>query len=176
MSTVIIVPREIGPVKISAFLHEQHRSDATITTNPIENGSSVNDHMYIEPKGLTLEIGDEQASDAFIALIEHQALRKPFDIVTGLAVYNDVVIAAIIADRDKSTSKILRATIELQEVIIVGSSSTVQTNFDDLPPTVGPSLEPKTFDQTAPTVERGDSQANEVDDSRASSVLADVFL
>lgn len=176
MSTVIIVPRNIGPVPITCFLYEQHRSEATVTDNAIEDGSSVHDHMYTEAKGLTLEIAEEKATDAFIALIDHQALREPFDLVTGLSVYTNMVIKAIIADREKTTSKILRATVELQEVIIVGTQSTVSTNSDELPPTVGPSREAKTFDQTSGTVQRGDSQANETDGDKGSSILADVFL
>jgi len=175
MSTVIIVPRNIGPVAIAAFLYEQHRSEAAITDNAIEDGSSTNDHMYTKPKELTLEIVDEKASDAFIALVEHQSLREPFDVVSGLAVYTNVVIRGIVADREKGTSKILRATIELKEVIIVGTQSTVSSNFDDLPPTTGPSGDAKTFDQTAPTVERGDAQTKTVDSDKGSSILSDIF-
>ena len=176
MSTVIIVPRNIGPVNISAFLYEQHRSEAAVTDNAIEDGSDTNDHMYIKPKELTLDIVDEKASDAFIELVDHQALREPFDIISGLAVYNNVVIRGIFADREKNTSKILRATIELKEVIIVGTESTVSTNFDELPPTTGPSGDAKTFDEIAPTVERGDSQTKTVDEEKSSSILAGAFL
>lgn len=176
MSTVIIVPREIGPVPITAFLFEQHRSDAVITDNPIEDGSSVTDHVYTEPKGLTLEIADEKATDTFIALVEHQELREPFDLVTGLAVYPNMVIAAIVADRDKETSKILRATIELREVIIVGTESSLETNFEELPPTTGPSGDAKTFDRTSSSVQRGDSQSSQVDDKESESILAGIFL
>lgn len=176
MSTVIIVPRKIGPVSITCFLYEQHRSEATVTNNPIEDGSSVHDHMYTEAKGLTLEIAEKEATDAFIRLVDHQALREPFDIVTGLSIYTNMVIKAIIADRDKETSKILRATVELQEVIIVGTQSTVSTNSDELPPTVGPSRDAKTFDQTSPTIQRGDAQTSDTDNDKGSSILADVFL
>lgn len=173
MSTVIIVPRNIGPVPITAFLYEQHRSEAVVTENAIEDGSDVHDHMYTKAKGLTLEVADEKASDAFLALVEQQALREPFDIISGLAVYTNVVIGNIVADREKSTSKILRATIDLLEVRIVGTKTTISTNFDELPPTTGPSGDAKTFDQTAPTVERGDSQTNETE---GSSILADLIL
>lgn len=176
MSTVIIVPREIGPVPITAFLYEQHRSEAVVTDNPIEDGSSISDHIYTEPKGLTLEIAEEKATDAFIGLVEHQALREPFDLVTGLAVYTNMVIVAIVADREKSTSKILRATVELREVIIVGTQASLETNFDELPPTVGPSGEAKTFDQTSPTVERGDSQVATVPAEQSESILSGILL
>lgn len=176
MSTVIIVPRKIGPVPITAFLYEQHRSEATVTENPIEDGSSVNDHMYVEAKGLTLEIADEKATDAFIALVELQKEREPFDLVTGLTVYKNLVIKAVVADRERSTSKILRATVELGEVIIVGTQSSLETNFDELPPTTGPSRDPIVFDQTAPSVQRGDAQTTEVDEGESESILAGVFL
>ena len=176
MSTVIIIPRTIGPVSISAFLYEQHRSSAAVTDNAIEDGSSINDHMYTKPKELTLDIVDERGSDAFISLVEQQALREPFEIQTGLAIYENVVIVDIVADREKSTSRILRATIELKEVRIVATQTQFASNFEDLPPTIGPSLEPKVVDQTAPSVERGDAQTNEVDSNESSSILADVFL
>lgn len=171
MSTVIIVPRNIGPVNIAAFLYENHKVKAVVTDNAIEDGSSVSDHMYIEPKELILEVADEKASDAFIGLVEHQALREPFDVISGLSVYPDMVIWDINADRDARTSKILRASIHLREVIRVGTASAIQTNFDELPPTTGPSLVPKTFDQTNGTTERGDTAATEVEEDKGSSIL-----
>jgi len=176
MSTVIIVPRNIGPVPITAFLYEQHRSEATITDNAIEDGSDVNDHMYMRSKGLTLEVVDEKASDAFLSLVDHQSLREPFDIISGLAVYTNVVIEAIVADREKGTSKILRATVELKEVRIVGTQTTISANFDDLPQTTGPSGDAETFDEIAPTIERGDTQTETVDSDQGESILSSVFL
>ena len=66
--------------------------------------------------------------------------------------------------------------MELKEVVIVGTQSTVSTNSDELPPTIGPSRDAKTFDQTSPTIQRGDAQTSDTDEDKGSSILADVFL
>ena len=59
--SVILVPRSVGPVAVDCVLFEGHSSTAEITDNPIEDGSSVNDHAFIGPKRLTIEVADEKS-------------------------------------------------------------------------------------------------------------------
>lgn len=156
--SVILVPRTVGPVPVDVILLEGHSSRATISEHPIEDGSSVNDHAYIEPKRLTLEVADEKAADTYIEFVNVQELREPFDVVSGLAVYTNMMIEGIEAKRDKRTYRILMATIYLREIVIVGGKpGSVSSNFDELPPTVGPTLDPVVFDKTAPISARGDA-------------------
>jgi len=156
--SVILVPRSIGPVAVDCVLFEGHRSDSNITENPIEDGSSVNDHAYIEPKKLTMEIANQKASDKYLELVELQDAREPFNVITGLAVYPNMLIQNIDAERDRKTSNILKATVYLREVVIVGGQAGgLAFNQFELPPTIGPSLDPVVFDRTQPVSARGDA-------------------
>ena len=59
--TVIAFSRAIGPVPINCILSEKHTSEVEITGNPIETGAEVNDHAYVKPKKVILEVADRNA-------------------------------------------------------------------------------------------------------------------
>lgn len=122
--TIIAFSRVIGPVPINCIISEQHASGIEITGNPIETGAEVNDHAYVKPKELTLEIGDNNAAETFNALVRFQESRVPFNIVSGFTVYEDMLIENIDATRDATFSRVLNATISLRQVIIVSTAST----------------------------------------------------
>lgn len=135
--TLVAIPRFIGPVPIDAFLQETHRSDLSITRNPIEFGADVTDHAYVEPKQIIIWggvgsapgrlgiVGGQAAtrvSAAYEAMVALQESREPFDIVTGLTFYEDMLIESIEVTRHKDNSNILEFYASLREVIIVEST------------------------------------------------------
>jgi len=93
--TAILFSPSIGPIPVSVLISERHVSDLEITGNPIENGAEVNDHAYIKPKEIRLEIADANAAQTFNDFLRVQASRDPFDLVTGLTVYRNMLIAGI---------------------------------------------------------------------------------
>lgn len=171
--SVIIIPRKIGPVAIDCFLYEQHRVNLAITDNAVEDGSSVSDHAYTRPNLLTLDIADEDGAATFVELVEAQALREPFTIVTGLAVYNNMLIENINASRSKETSFILSATVDLREVKIVGTQTTVGGGTIAQEETIGLSLDEIVNDQISSVVELGDTGALAVEINE--SILAGLY-
>ena len=175
--SVILVPRTIGPVDIDCVIHENHDSAVTITDHPIEDGSSINDHAYIEPNRVSLEIANQSASDKYIELVALKDVREKFDLVTGLAVYPDMMIESIQAKRDRETSQILSAIVYLKQVIIIGAQARdISFSQFELPPTAGPgSIDPIVFDQVSPQTEVGDSLTNLVPSPQASMILNSVF-
>lgn len=76
----------------------------------------------MEPKRLTLEIGDENAALTYAALIRLQESRVPFTIVSGLKIYKNMLIKSITADRDAKFANVLSGTVDLQEAIIVSTA------------------------------------------------------
>lgn len=118
----IAISRVIGPVPISVVIRERHTSNLGITEQPIETGAKVTDHAYVEPKRLTLEIGDQNAALTFAALVRLQESRVPFTIVSGLRVYKNMLIKSITADRDAKFANVLSGTVDLQEAIIVSTA------------------------------------------------------
>ncbi|NTS31261.1 hypothetical protein HQ945_08335 [Phyllobacterium sp. BT25] len=115
----ILFSGAIGPIPVSVVLTESHQSTLGITEQPVENGSKITDHAYVEPKRLTLEFADASAAQTYNTLVRFQESRVPFVVVSGLYVYSNMLIKALKADRDDTFSRILKGSAELQEVIIV---------------------------------------------------------
>ncbi len=193
--TVIAFSRAIGPVPIDCIISERHNTSIEITGNPIETGAEVNDHAYIKPKEVILEIGDASAAEMFNALVRFQESRVPFYLVTGLSVYKNMLISSIDATRDKMMSSILSATVTLREVIIVSTAS-VQTEDGSQPgggskdikgesggtksttsstPKAETVTNPSTADRVSQTVATGDNPTATVPSSRSGSLLRRMF-
>lgn len=187
MSAIVFSP-VLGPVELSCYISESHNSQVEISENPIEDGSNINDHAYIQPKKVILEIADANAADTYQALLSFQESRQPFSLITGLKVYENMLIKSIDADRDKKYANVLKARVELQEAIIVstaiisvdvsnigralsgkpgGSKSNSATN-----PSTDKNLAPEVKNRVSGTVQRGDTPAKTVENN---SILSQVF-
>lgn len=193
--TVIAFSRAIGPIPINCILSEQHTSEVEITGNPIETGAEVNDHAYVKPKQVILEIADRNAALMYNALVRFQESRVPFYLVTGLTVYKDMMIQAIDATRDKTHSTILRATVTCREVIIVSTGSAPaetaggtggaspqpggQPGGTNSTGSARPSAQgannPVTSDRAASTVQMGDNPTQAVPPAQSQSLLSQMF-
>lgn len=182
MATIQLFNRSVGPVSVNVVVREKHSFEIGITSNPIETGAEVNDHAYVMPKKLTLEIADGNATETLAALVALQESRVPFVCVSGWHVYRNMLVKAINADRDAAFSKVLRATVDLQEVIIVDTAYAAgeggATN-GERGKTAGQSkkLSPSrakddaTAKRSVGTVQRGDSPGSTVPPERGQSLL-----
>lgn len=181
----------IGPIPVSAVLKEGHRSTLGITENPIETGAKVTDHSYVEPKRLTLDFADANATATWNALVRFQESRVPFVCVSGLFVYTNMLIKSLSADRDSSMSRVLKGSAELQEVIIVSTAYTASEGEANAPqsqgkagganstqsarPTAERAGDPVTADRAAGTTMRGDSPEVSVPPAQNQSLLSGLF-
>lgn len=188
MSVIAFSPI-IGPVPLDVVLSEDHTAEIEITSNPIENGSEVNDHAYIMPKKVTLEIADSKGALAYKALVAFQETRVPFTLVTGLDVYTNMLVKRINPKRDRKSSQIFTGSIDLQEVIIVNTAyatgvdgstdagNATQSAGRQATPNAGTAGNAATADTVAGTVARGDNIATPVNASspQNTSILKSVF-
>lgn len=127
----VFLSRFVGPVPLDVVVREIHESDLMITTNPVEFGANVADHAYLEPKRLRLDAvaGSRpgiaaNVAGAYQSLLRLQEAREPFDVVTGLALYRNMLVHRITVDRDAKFARVLFFSAELQEVIIVDTETT----------------------------------------------------
>lgn len=127
---IIAFSSSIGPVPLQVLLSEKHNSEVEVTSNPIETGAEVNDHAYVKPKKVELEVADGNAAATFNALVTFQEAREPFTLVTGFRVYENMVITEVDATRDKTHSKVLKATVRCREVIIVETGTAEDDSKD----------------------------------------------
>ncbi|EYR81380.1 phage baseplate protein [Shinella sp. DD12] len=126
--SAIAFSRLIGPVPVDCVISEKHESDIEITEIPIESGARITDHAFVLPKRVVLDIANDNAAAAYNAFVAFQSTRVPFQLVTGLSLYRNMLIKRLTADRDKDSARILRCTVELQEIIIVSTGYTTDTS------------------------------------------------
>lgn len=185
--TVIALSRTIGPVPLSCWISERHNSDVEITANPIETGAEVNDHAYIKPKKVTLEVADAGAAATYMALVKFQEARTPFILVTGLNVYKDMLIQSMDVTRDKTYSRILKATVTCRQVIIVetaaaeggekkpGGKDGGKDSKSSSNPSKSKSTDARTGDRASASVNRGDQAGSTVSASKSQSLAKRMF-
>lgn len=162
----------IDTIELDVIINETTNTSSMITSNPVENGSDVNDNIIINPMTFSITgiisdtkvaplgglntINQISSRDAFTKasspskesweeLLELQANRTPFTLVTNLKAYDNVVIESLATTQDKDTSNSLHFTANLKEIIFVGSQVLTAEQFN----------EEDTADQTIPNIEGG---------------------
>lgn len=134
MGELIYCKTNIKGFFFDAVLNVSTEHGATITSHPVQSGANISDHMYLEPVQITMEIGmsDAMASmvrgqwtgastksiSAYRKLCELQAARIPFTVLTRLNKYPNMVIRSISVNDNVETLYGLRATVNLQQLIM----------------------------------------------------------
>lgn len=156
MASCVIVSREIGGVPIDVVLYEEHESTMTIADHPVERGAEISDHAWREARRVRIEgvVDAPLAVAAYEGLLAVQEAAEPFDLVTGLKIYRNMLIEQLFATRDKATARVLNFEADLREVIIVDTQTSAGS------PEAG-----TTADRASPRVNRGQVQAREFNNS-----------
>lgn len=182
----IAFSRAIGPVPIQCVIREKPLSELEITEIPVEFGAAITDHAYPLPKRVTLDIADNGGAATFNALVRFQESRVPFTLVTGLSVFRNMLIKRIEPDRDKDFSTTFRATVDLQEIIIVETARAADEGQEEggkpggtkstkaATPTKGRAGDAATRDRASGPVQRGDAPAKSVEPARGRSILKEI--
>ena len=165
----VSVIRSMGSFVFDAVFEETHEADLEVTDNPVETGVVVSDHAFMKPLRVKISAGvsdtplaavtdDPFASDAgrsrraFELLTELQKRAEPFDLQTGLKLYENMVCTSIRTSQDKDSSGALLFTAELREVIIVYTQVV----------TYPPRKPGATKRQAGPKKDKGEQQGKEV--------------
>lgn len=120
----VFLTRDIGGVAVDVVINENHTSEVNIPKHPVERGVKVSDHVWRDPYTVELEciIDGPGIMDAYAALLEVQQQAEPFDFVSGLKVYENMLIEGLYPVRDKENSRVLKFNATLVEVMIVSPS------------------------------------------------------
>lgn len=165
----VAIIRSMGGLVFDAVFEETHEADLEVTDNPVETGVVVSDHAFMKPLRVKISAGvsdtplavvadDPFASDAgrsrraFELLTELQKRAEPFDLQTGLKLYENMVCTSIRTSQDKDSSGALLFTAELREVIIVYTQVV----------TYPPRKPGATKRQAGPKKDKGEQQGKEV--------------
>jgi len=150
---------------------QDHAFDNTVTSNPIEDGSHITDHIINEPDRLNLRGmitdtpvrflsgiqdiaeqglgGESRSKSTFDTFKELRDTKALVTIVTGLNIYTNMAIRSFTVPRDNTTGETLEFTLDLINVKVVSSKTVAVADqiVKDNPP--------GTKDQGASTVDAG---------------------
>lgn len=118
-------------------MEEKHRDELVITNHPVQNGANITDHAYKQPAMValrygwgvsgsifSLDLGAPSVDEVYGMLLDLQASRQPFDVVTGKRKYSNMLIRSLDVVTDRSTEKSIMVEVLLQQVIIVQTETT----------------------------------------------------
>lgn len=163
---LILVKTNVGSYFFDAFLQVNHSSNLKITDHPVESGSTISDHAYMEPVEVTMEIGMSDAMSslvpgqfnnaysrsvsAFQLLQKLQSDRVLLFVHTRLRSYSNMMIETISAPDSSKTLFGLKVSITLREVLV--SSAQI------IPVSLAPQITDTTSNgQLNPTVVKNES-------------------
>nr|WP_315596089.1 hypothetical protein [uncultured Cupriavidus sp.] len=149
---ITLVPKTIGPVSVGCSIEEDHQDEIQITEHPVEKGAQINDHAFKLQPEVTLQCGwsnsdlaalvgtlesifvggslpsADYISTVYSRLLALQETRQPFDVVTSLRIYRDMLFKSLRVHKDQKTGQALSVTATLKQIRIV------QTQATTLPP------------------------------------------
>ena len=127
---------QIGHVVVDAVLSENHRFESNITENPVEDGTIYSDNAVLLPVVVELEcrISDATATlarlnypgrstEAYKELVSLQKKRQKITVVTGLNVYQNMMIEALGIPRSGRDGNSIRFALVAKEILVVGEDA-----------------------------------------------------
>lgn len=120
----VFLSRNLGGIPLDVVINENHTSEVNIPRHPVERGVKVSDHVWREPREIEIEciIQGPGLMGIYNDLLDLQEEAELFDFVTGLLVYENMLIQGLYPIRDKDYARSLKFNAKLVEVIIVSPS------------------------------------------------------
>jgi hypothetical protein len=152
-------------------VEEYSVDNLSVTKNPVEQGAAISDHCFKEPAEVILRYGFSNSSAAnplipniggedyviqvYEGLLQLQARRVPFDIVTGKRQYTNMLLTSLAQTTDHTTEYSLMVVARCNEVIIT------QTTAVSAPPNLQAQNQADPA-STSATQQSGDAQTQPV--------------
>ena len=123
----------IGGMIFDAWLQLNHNTSLTITQHPVETGAAITDHSYNNPRRFSFNLGQSDVGTAqtnvstvpavnkYQELVSLQQARTPLQLVSKYGIFTNVLIESIDVADDYTTKTVLKATVNLQEIIIANT-------------------------------------------------------
>lgn len=137
--------RSLGGLVAQCVLEENHVDEMEATNHPVEQGASITDHAFKLPSRLTLHYtwsaspspqpglsglvptllpqSAQDIRDVYNKLLTMQQNRTLCDVYTGKRSYKNMLITSIEHDENINTANALPLTIQLQELILVNTTT-----------------------------------------------------
>ncbi|CAG9177866.1 hypothetical protein LMG32289_03931 [Cupriavidus pampae] len=152
---IFLKSKRIDAIEIGVELEETHLDELQITEHPVEKGAEINDHAYKRQPELTLKCGwsnsqikalagalesifeggalpsADYVSTVYSQLLALQETRRPFDVVTSLRIYRDMLFKSLSVTKDQKTGAALYITATLKQIRIVQTQATTLPTRQD---------------------------------------------
>jgi hypothetical protein len=127
---------QIGDLELDCTITERHAHRATPTRQPVEDGAVFSDHVIQEPDALTLDglwtdtpNGAQEgklarSKELYLALVALKEKGEPVDVVTGLRVYQSMIVTDIQTSKDSTTGFSVPVSITLEPIRIARQQTT----------------------------------------------------
>ena len=100
-TSVSFVPqRSIGGFTANVTIEEVGTDELMITKHPVQSGTYLTDHAYLQPARLEIRAAWGQTdgvpvTEIYNRLLDLQASREPFAVITGKRKYNDMLFVSL---------------------------------------------------------------------------------
>ena len=129
----------VAGIFLDATISEDHSYTCKATQFPLENGSSITDHVINDPVKLSLSgiVSDSpisflsafnRSSDAFNRLVRIHELKEKITIVTGIKAYRNMIMTSFTVPRDTETGQALSFVFEFQQITIDTGTQLILNN------------------------------------------------
>lgn len=126
--TMIVSPT-FGEYVFDAVLSSSHSYSVNITSHPVQRGSSISDHAFLNPDSLQMSImaSDVNAASAeenysvnvFAKLRSIMEMCEPVRIITRLRSYEDMMLTSMSTTDDFRTMYAVKCELQFQHIEIV---------------------------------------------------------
>ncbi len=134
-----IKDKKIGSLTVHAVPRESYGMRGSVTSYPVEDGGSTQDHLQIDNESISLTCmvsntpvkenqTGMQGKQVYEELKKMWKAREPITIVTGLDTKEDVAIENVNIDRDVNTGQGLYFSVDLVKVNIVTTKTVENIN------------------------------------------------
>jgi len=126
-----------------AWLRLHHNNSLTYTQHPVESGANITDHSFVNPIRFSFDIGmtdcvksiipgqfpatPTRAINAYNTLVQLQAAREFLTLDSKYGHFDYILIESIDVSDDYQTVEVLKATINLVQIIVADSQLTILT-------------------------------------------------
>ncbi len=126
-----------GNYLFDAYFNINHESTLSITEHPVQTGSNISDHAFMQPNTLSFEVGMSDvmkdisngsymsfSSDSTRSITAYKILRQlqlnrvPINVYTKLWDYKNMLIETISEPDNNETAYALKASVTLKELLV----------------------------------------------------------
>lgn len=157
------IGRSIGQIFPDVVIEENHADESIVTSDPVQGGSIVTDHIFDRPPSVQIRGGFSNSSagyegyvqQQYQALLKLKAAKTPFFLSTGKRPYRNMVIQGLQVVTDPRSEYALMFVATCVNINIVRGSTAASD-----PSTAAPAANPS--DQASPASTAGTTNVGSV--------------